>query len=174
MAEDLRKIIRALDQRSLNPSALIVDGRTMQSMPESGPKAGYEGYQRKKGSKVPVAVDTPGNLLTIVVTPTNEEEHHQVGWLCDQVREARGQSVQISQADQGDTGDEAREQRLRRSIELVVVKLPKMKGEKKFVLLPRRWVVVRSFDWLNRFRRLVSAWPTTSQDTTGSPPSGSL
>ena len=153
MAEDLRKIIRALDQRSLNPSALIVDGRTMQSMPESGPKAGYEGYQRKKGSKVPVAVDTPGNLLTIVVTPTNEEEHHQVGWLCDQVREARGQSVQISQADQGDTGDEAREQRLRRSIELVVVKLPKMKGEKKFVLLPRRWVIERSFAWLNRFRR---------------------
>jgi transposase len=36
-----------------------------------------------------------------------------------------------------------------------MVKLPKMEGEKKFVLLPRRWLVERSFAWLNRFRRLA-------------------
>jgi transposase len=155
MAEDLRKLIRALNQRSLNPSAMIMDGRTIQSMPESGTRAGYDGYKRKKGSKVHVAVDTLGNLLAVVVTPANEQERHQVGELCDQVQEACGQSVQISYADQGYTGDEAREQCQRRGIELVVVKLPKMEGEKKFVLLPRRWVVERSFAWLNRFRRLA-------------------
>ena len=51
MASDLRKLLRMLQHRSSAPSAVILDGRTMQSVPESGARAGYDGHKRKKGSK---------------------------------------------------------------------------------------------------------------------------
>ena len=54
---------------SVQPSAIILDGRTMQSTPESGGRAGYDGYKRKKGSKVHIAVDTLGHLLALRVNP---------------------------------------------------------------------------------------------------------
>ena len=56
-------------------------------------------------------------------------------------------------ADQGYTGDEPREAAQAHGIELQVVKLPEAK--KGFLLLPRRWVVERSFAWAARFRRLA-------------------
>ena len=58
MAHDLRKVLRLLADKHYQPSAVILDGRTLQSTPESGKRAGYDGYKRKKGSKVHAAVDT--------------------------------------------------------------------------------------------------------------------
>ena len=46
----------------------------MKSTPESGERAGFDGHKRKRGSKVHLAVDTLGLLLTLVVTPANEQE----------------------------------------------------------------------------------------------------
>ena len=63
MAHDLRKVLRLLAQRPEEPSAVIVDGRSLRSTPESGHRAGYDGHKRKKGSKVHAAVDTLGLSL---------------------------------------------------------------------------------------------------------------
>ncbi len=82
MAHDLRKLLRFLSGKKLEPSAVILDGRTLQSTPESGARAGYDGHKRKKGSKVHVAVDTLGHLLALKVTAANEQERAQVGDLC--------------------------------------------------------------------------------------------
>lgn len=78
MAHDLRAILRLLQEREQNPSAVVLDGRTLQSSPESGARAGYDGYKRKKGSKVHLAVDTLGHLLALAVTPASEQERAQV------------------------------------------------------------------------------------------------
>src|SRR6187397_643413 len=74
MAADVRKLLRMLQDRASAPSAVILDGRTLQSVPESGGRAGYDGYKRKRGSKVHVAVDTLGHLLAVAITPANEQE----------------------------------------------------------------------------------------------------
>lgn len=74
MAHDLRKVLRLLAGREAAPTAVIYDGRSLQSMPESGGRAGYDEYKRKKGSKVHAAVDTRGHLLALKVTPANEQE----------------------------------------------------------------------------------------------------
>ena len=74
---DLRELLRVLAQRDPRPTAAIFDGRTLQSGPESGERAGYDGYQRKKGSKVHVAVDTLGHLLALLVTPASEQGRAQ-------------------------------------------------------------------------------------------------
>lgn len=60
-----------------------MDGRTLQSSCESGLPAGYDGYKRKRGSKVHMAVDTLGHLLAVHVTPADEQERAQVQRLCE-------------------------------------------------------------------------------------------
>ena len=152
MVNDLRSVIRAAQGRKGQPSAVVLDGRTLQSSCESGPRAGYDGYKRRNGSKVHMAVDTLGHLLAVHVTPANEQERAQVQQLCEAVQDATGQSVEVAWADQGYTGEEARNRAAEQGIDLQIVKLPEAK--KGFVLLPRRWVVERSFGWLARFRRL--------------------
>ena len=76
-----------------------------------------------------------------------------MGRLADAIQEATGESVTLAYVDQGYTGDKAAEAAQERGITLEVVKLPEAK--RGFVLLPRRWVVERSFAWATRCRRLV-------------------
>ena len=153
MAHDLRQVLRMLAEKQEQPSAVILDGRTLQSTPESGGRAGYDGYKRRKGSKVHVAVDTLGHLLALKVTPANEQERAQVGDLVKDVQEVTGENVEVAFVDQGYTGEEPAQQAAKQGVRLIVVKLEEAK--RGFVLLPRRWVVERSFAWAARFRRLA-------------------
>jgi len=152
MVSDMRSIIRAAQGRQGQPSAVILDGRTLQSSCESGPRAGCDGYKRRKDSKVHMAVDTLGYLIALTATPANEQERAQVDALCQQVQQATGDTVNLAWADQGYTGKKAKSDAAQNGTKLQVVKLPEAK--KGFVLLPWCWVVERSFAWLARFRRL--------------------
>jgi transposase len=165
MAQDLRALLRLTEGRGENPSAVILDGRTMQSTPESGGRAGYDGHKRRKGSKVHIAVDTLGHLLALKVTPANEQERAQVGELARAVQDATGESVELAYVDQGYTGERPAEDAQKHGIKLEVVKLPRAK--KGFVLLPRRWVVERSFAWAARFRRLARDYERLPQTLAG-------
>src|SRR5262245_36469539 len=153
MVHDLRALLRLAQGRAVQPSATILDSRTMQSTPESGVRAGYDGAKRRKGSKVHVAVDTLGHLLALTVTAANEQDRAQVAALCERVQALTGDTIELAFVDQGYTGAQAREEAAAHGIQLEVVKLPEAK--KGFVLLPRRWVVERSFGWVARFRRLA-------------------
>ncbi|WP_210522264.1 IS5 family transposase [Hymenobacter terricola] len=153
IVHDLNELQRLLLDRPATPSAVILDGRVLQSTPESGHRAGYDGGKRRKGSKAHIAVDTLGQLLSVVITPANAQERDQVGQLCERVQAVTGQSVQVGFVDQGYTGEEAEYAAAVHEIDLQVIKKPE--GQTGFVLLPRRWVVERSFAWLSRFRRLA-------------------
>ena len=153
IVHDLRVMLRLAEGRAAQPSAAIFDSRTMQSTPESGARAGYDGHKRKKGSKVHMAVDTLGHLLALHVTPADEQERAQVEELAKAVQEATDGHVELAWVDQGYTGEEPAQAAQEHGITLEVVKLPEAK--RGFVLLPRRWVVERSFSWMARFRRLA-------------------
>jgi transposase len=153
MVHDLRMLIREINDRMPQPRAAILDGRTLQSSPESGGRAGYDGYKRRKGSEVHLAVDTLGQLLAVLVTAANEQDRAQVGELAKHIQEATGDAVEVAFVDQGYTGDQPAADARAYGIRLEVVKLPTAKCG--FVLLPRRWVVERSFAWMARFRRLA-------------------
>lgn len=150
---DLRELIRLGEGRAPQPSAIILDSRTLQSTPESGARAGWDGAKRRKGSKVHLAVDTLGHLLALHVTPANDQDRAQVAELAAAVQEATGETVTLAYVDQGYTGETARQAAADHGIALAVVKLPAVK--RGFVLLPRRWVVERDFGWMSRFRRLA-------------------
>jgi len=153
MTQDLRRILRVLEGRHEEPSAAIFDSRTLRSTPESGKRGGYDGAKRTKGSKVHMAVDTLGHLLSLHVTAADEQDRAQVGKLAKAVQKETGKSVELAYVDQGYTGETPAEAARKQKIQLSVVKLPAAK--RGFVLLPRRWVVERSFAWLARFRRLA-------------------
>ena len=152
MAHDLRTLLRVLAGRAGEPSAVILDSRTLQSTPESGGRAGYDGYKRRKGSKLHIAVDTLGHLLALKTTPANEQDRAQVGALAAQVQKVTGEAIELAYVDQGYTGENAAAAAASHGICLEVVKLAEAK--RGFVLLPKRWVVERSFGWVARFRRL--------------------
>jgi len=153
MAHDLRLLLRLAAQREGTPSAVIFDSRTVQSTPESGARAGFDGHKKRKGSKLHAAVDTLGHLLALKVTPANEQDRAQVAELSEAVQEVTGQSVQIAFVDQGYTGKQPEADAAEAGLKLEVVKHHEAK--RGFVLLPRRWVVERSFAWAARFRRLA-------------------
>ena len=144
MAHDLRMLLRLLADRNKHPTAAILDSRTLQSTPESGGRAAYDGAKRRKGSKVHIAVDTLGHLLALKVTNGN---------------------VELAFVDQGYTGENPQAAAAEHSIRLEVVKLQKAK--RGFVLLPRRWVVERSFGWAARFQRLARDYERLSTTLAG-------
>jgi transposase len=153
IAHDLRALLRLGAGRAPQPTAAILDSRTLQSTPESGGRAGWDGAKRKEGSKVHAAVDTLGHLLTLHATPANAQDRAQVEALAAAVQAATGATVELAYVDQGYAGEQAAADAAVHGIRLEVIKLPAAK--RGFVLLPRRWVVERSFAWVGRFRRLA-------------------
>jgi transposase len=153
LAHDLRILLRIAAGRPAEPTAAILDSRTLRSTPESGHRAGYDGAKRKKGSKLHLAVDTLGHLLALHVTPATADDRAEVGRLAAAVQHATGESVELAFVDQGYTGEKPAAAAKAHGITLEVVRLPQAK--RGFVLLPRRWVVERTFAWATRCRRLV-------------------
>jgi transposase len=165
MAHDLRILLRGVSGRKAHPSAAILDSTTLISTPESGARAGYDGAKRRKGSKVHIAVDTLGHLLALIVTPADEQDRAQVAALCAAVQRVTGESVGLAFVDQGYTGGTPAEAAEEHGMRLEVVKHKEAK--RGFVLLPRRWVVERSFAWVRRFRRLAKDYERLPETVAG-------
>lgn len=100
-----------------------------------------------------IAVDTLGHLLALKVTAASAGDREQVAALAEEVQQITGNTVELAYVDQGYTGENAAQAAAGHGIQLSVVKHPMAK--RGFVLLPRRWVVERSFAWAARFRRLA-------------------
>ncbi len=111
------------------------------------------------------AVYQQTQILALRVTPATEQDRAQVGALAEATQEATGESVGLAYVDRGYTGEEPAEAAEANGIRLEVVKHP---GAKKgFVVLPRRWVVERSFAWATRFRRLAKDYERLPETVAG-------
>ena len=165
MVHDLRALLRLAKGRDKEPTAPILDSRTLRSTPENGNRSGYDGAKRKRGSKVHAAVDTLGHLLALHVTAANEQDRGQVEVLAEAIQEATGENIELAYVDQGYTGERPAEEAAEHGIQLEVVK--HQEARRGFVLLPRRWVVERDFAWASRFRRLVKDYERLPETVAG-------
>lgn len=165
MAHDLRALVRTLQGRAEQPTAAVIDARTLRSTPESGARAGNDAHKKTRGSKVHISVDTLGHLLGLVVTPASAQDRDAVSELSQATREATNENVEIAFVDGGYRGPLAHNAAKEHGIKLEVVMLPET--AKGFVLLPKRWVVERSFAWLSRFRRLAKDYERLPETLAG-------
>ena len=159
MGHDLRALLRTAEGREPDPTAVIPDGRTPRATPERGHRAGDDGHERTTGSKVHAAGDRLGHLPALRVTPADAQERAQeralAADLAEAVQAATGERVQLACVDQGYAGADpalaaaAADHGIRSEV------VKQHEAERGFVLLPRRWVVERSFARAIRFRRLA-------------------
>ena len=104
LVEDLRAVLRLAAGRAEEPSAVVLDSRTLRSTPESGGRAAWDGHKPIRGSKLHMAVDTLGHLLALHVTPADADDRSAVANLAQAVQTATGESVNLAYVDQGYTG----------------------------------------------------------------------
>lgn len=155
----LRAQVRQTHGKRCRPTAAILDSQSVKSDPHGG-EVGYDAAKRIKGRKRHLLVDTLGLLLGIHVTAANVPERaggqdllqRTLGWFA---------WLRRLWVDGGYSGEAFAQwvQSLRPKLEVQVVK--RSDDTKGFKVLPRRWVVERTFAWLMRHRRLVRDYETT-------------
>ncbi len=152
MMDALRTQVRVAAGREPTPSAGSVDSQSAKTTAVGGVR-GYDGAKKVTGRKRHVFVDTLGLLLAVTVTAASVDDAAGVPPLFAQVAPATVPRLTKVWADSKYHNYGLKEwmERERPSWDLEVVSRPA--GAKGFVLLPKRWVVERTFSWTDRWRR---------------------
>jgi putative transposase len=150
--DQLRELLRALLGRNKHPSAVIIDSQTVRSDPHGG-AVGYDAAKKTKGRKRFLCVDTLGYLLGLEIASADTPERCGAKTLLGPVLQRH--RIQRVWADAGFSGSEfahwVSTQRPGAAMEII----HRLQGVAGFQILPRRWVVERTFAWIIRHRRLV-------------------
>lgn len=154
----LRDLVRVHEGRDPLPTAAIIDSQSVRGA-DTVPATtrGYDAGKKVNGRKRHIAVDTGGLLLAVVVTIAGIQDRDAAHRLLTQLR-GRFFTVSLVWADGGYAG------RLvlwaRKVLALTVEVVKRSDDVKGFAVLPRRWVVERTFAWISKFRRCVRDYET--------------
>lgn len=147
----LRQRLRKTEGRQPQPSAAIIDSQSVKSTEVSDAR-GYDAGKKINGRKRHILVDTLGLLLRVMVLPANIQDRdaapHLLAAFFGQPSRRR---VKHIWADGGYAGALIN---LAKRLWRCNVEIVKRSDLHRFKVLPRRWVVERTFGWLGRYRRL--------------------
>lgn len=144
-------IDREREGREASPTAGVLDSQTVKA-PAAGAKRGYDGAKRTVGRKRHIAVDTDGRLLMVNLTPANISDSAGAQAILDALRK-RWPWIRHLFADGAYDRGKLMDKAAFLDFTLEVVR--RVDKDPSFKVVPRRWVVERTFAWLTRWRRLV-------------------
>lgn len=149
----LREEVRVQAGKAPAPTAAIIDSQSVK-MGDQGGAAGYDAGKKIKGRKRHIMVDTLGCLLALLITPADEQDR-PMAWPLLVLGLNKFRPLKLIWADGAYAGQLLAWvlQRWRGRARVQIVK--RSDHVKGFKVLPKRWIVERTFGWLTKARRLV-------------------
>ncbi|MEA5419719.1 IS5 family transposase [Spirulina sp. CCNP1310] len=147
--DELRKRVREQEGRSKTATGGLIDSQSVKTTDIGGSDRGYDGGKKINGRKRHIMVDTLGLLITVIVHAANFADSTSARMVVADAH-LNEPTLEHIWADQGYRGDRLQRVADSCAVELEVVE----RTEPGFAVLPKRWVVERTFAWLGKYRRL--------------------
>jgi len=153
--EKLKNIVRVTEGRHQSPSAGILDSQSVKTGTWVNKEVGYDGGKKLKGRKRFALVDTFGLLIAVSVMAASVPEREGAKVLLQKVKEKSAPGARLIRifVDGGFSGEEFMKM-IMNTLGFIIEVVLRPQDAKGFVLLPKRWVVERTFGWFNHWRRL--------------------